>query len=366
MALSYCWGRGNPYTTTKGNLEDHKEGIDIDLLPPTLRDVVRLARLLNFNYLWIDALCIVQDDREDWLREASKMKGVYSCATLTISTDMLADTTEEFLDRQRTTRHGVRVALPWTREPAKDGEHLYNGSATTSADSDGIIQRLSLGRAKDAAAEPKAIYIVPTFRTFQAEIKASPLAQRGWTFQERALSPRILHIGAEMCHWECKEACDGEDSALSHTSNSDRFFNLRDMMLLACVDAHGKPMTPLTLHAKWAWVVEEFSRRALTNQADLFPALAGVAALFADKTMLGRYCFGIWEDEFLRGLLWMADRRNDAPPGAPPHRRSREYRAPSWSWASLCGPVYNLSLEKAFVRTPDGGLRSKFLSVLVF
>lgn len=364
VSLSYCWGHGNPYTTVEANLAKHMEGIELGMLPPTLQDVVRLTRLLKFKYLWIDALCIVQDDREDWLREASKMRAVYSRAALTISTDMLPDTTVQFLDRERTARHDIRIALPWTREPAPIAEQrgiLYNGSATTSPNPD-EIRRLSMGTVKDSTTEPKAIYVVPTFRTFKVEIENSPIAKRGWTFQERALSPRILHIGMEMCYWECKEACDGEDSALGHVSSSDRFFNLRDMMLTTGVDAHGKEMTPIKLHAKWAWVVEEFSRRALTNQADLFPALEGVAALFAEKKMLGQYCFGIWEDEFLRGLLWVSDRRT-AP--VPPLKRLREYRAPSWSWASVCGPVHNPALETAFVKTADGGLQCEFRHPLV-
>ncbi|KAF3760831.1 HET-domain-containing protein, partial [Cryphonectria parasitica EP155] len=166
IALSYCWGSGNPYKTTTSNIEEHLKEISISALPLSLQDVVRLTRKVGFRYLWIDALCIIQDDYDDWLREASKMKAVYSQAFLTISTDMLADTTALFLDVHRNLE---RMCRPSSSE------------------------------------EPENIYVVPTFRTFGDQIKMSPLAKRGWTFQERALSSRILHIGQESNYWECKE-----------------------------------------------------------------------------------------------------------------------------------------------------------------
>lgn len=346
IALSYCWGNGNPYKTTKSNLADHSKGIPVSVLPPALQDVVKLTRTLNFRYLWIDALCIIQDDRDDWLREASKMKAVYSQAFLTISTDLLADTTTRFLGLKRSDRHELRVALPWTRAPPSD-KKVQDGQGIDSPD-ETPMQHLSLD------SDPENIYVLPTLRTFKDEIKMSPLARRGWTFQERALSARILHMGSESSYWECKEACNGEDSKIGHYSIQDSFFNLKDMMLTT--DAHGNEMTNLKLHAKWAWVIKEFSDRALTNEGDLFPALEGVAALFSEKNMLGKYFCGIWEDDFLRGLLWMSDRQNSP---LKQHRRCPSYRAPSWSWASVCGPVQNAALETAFVRAPDGGIQSK-------
>lgn len=95
----YCWDGGNPCRTTRSNLALHLEDIPFPALTPTLQDVVRLTRMLDFRYLWIDEVCIIQDGREDWFREASRMKAVYGRAFLTTSTDMLADTKQHFLSR---------------------------------------------------------------------------------------------------------------------------------------------------------------------------------------------------------------------------------------------------------------------------
>jgi len=64
--LSYCWGKDGHVVTTKKDLTQHMQAIDLQSLPTTLRDAVPITRLLGFRYLWIEALCIAQDDDEDW------------------------------------------------------------------------------------------------------------------------------------------------------------------------------------------------------------------------------------------------------------------------------------------------------------
>lgn len=92
-ALSYCWGRtAVSCTTTTGNIADYLNSILVSSLPQTLQDAVILTRKLGIRYIWIDALCIIQDDREDWIREAALMRRVYSQALLTISADAAVDT----------------------------------------------------------------------------------------------------------------------------------------------------------------------------------------------------------------------------------------------------------------------------------
>jgi hypothetical protein len=88
IALSYCWGpTANTLTTTKTTLKMRQTAIsELDgELPQTLQHAFRLTRLLGIRYLWIDALCIVQDDPEEWELEAAKMGLIYSNAFLVIS-----------------------------------------------------------------------------------------------------------------------------------------------------------------------------------------------------------------------------------------------------------------------------------------
>jgi hypothetical protein len=104
IALSYCWGKTLPFTTITSNLERHKGkgGIKYAQLPKTLQDAVFLVRYLGIQYLWVDCLCILQDDNADWEREASRMAGVYSNAYLTIAATRASHCGEGFLYARKT------------------------------------------------------------------------------------------------------------------------------------------------------------------------------------------------------------------------------------------------------------------------
>jgi Heterokaryon incompatibility protein (HET) len=116
------------------------------------------------------------------------MHKVYSRAYLTISADSSDSSSQGFL-HPRSARHGSAVPLPWITSTSK-------------------------------TVNP---YMSPRFREFPIEMKNSPLGQRGWTFQERALSPRILHFGSELTYWECKQACIGENMELDTYNVQDDF-----------------------------------------------------------------------------------------------------------------------------------------------
>jgi hypothetical protein len=103
IALSYCWGKSLPFTTVTSNLQKHKEagGIEYTQLPKTLQDAIFLVRYLGIRYLWADCLCIVQDDKADWEREASRMADVYSNAYLTIAATRASHCGEGFLHARK-------------------------------------------------------------------------------------------------------------------------------------------------------------------------------------------------------------------------------------------------------------------------
>lgn len=83
--LSHCWGDSLPLYTTKETEPLYSQEIPSGLIPPTFRDALTIARALDIPYLWIDALCIVQDDHVEWQNEASKMQDIYSGGSLTIA-----------------------------------------------------------------------------------------------------------------------------------------------------------------------------------------------------------------------------------------------------------------------------------------
>ncbi|KAF2730048.1 hypothetical protein EJ04DRAFT_393411, partial [Polyplosphaeria fusca] len=86
VCLSHCWGpRGCSIKTTRPRLEAHKARIAFEDLPKTFQDAVTFTRWLKVRYLWIDALCILQDDENDWERESSAMAATYENSYLTLS-----------------------------------------------------------------------------------------------------------------------------------------------------------------------------------------------------------------------------------------------------------------------------------------
>jgi Heterokaryon incompatibility protein (HET) len=85
IALSHRWGAVQPLQTTKANQSAHYERINEEHLPKTFRDAIFMAGRLGIEYLWIDSLCIVQDDTEDWLRESQCMGSIYQRALCTFA-----------------------------------------------------------------------------------------------------------------------------------------------------------------------------------------------------------------------------------------------------------------------------------------
>ncbi len=276
IALSHCWGTNVTITTTTTNLEQRHRSIPLSELSNTFRDAVTIARRLGVRYLWIDALCIIQDDLEDWTREAAQMHKVYSQALVTVAAMAASDDNDGcFVPRSR--RHSEPIRIPW----------------------DPTVGELS--SREGWPAEPLKLFVFPSFRSFKEQLQDSPLARRGWAFQERILAARTIHFGPELTFWECKEACIGEDYDMKTFSVQDDFYNFKTML------ASQDPPDISKLQDMWAIVIEIYSRRALTKAIDKLPALSGLAQRFG-QGVLGRYICGLWEHDFHRHLLWHCDR----------------------------------------------------------
>src|ERR1700712_828375 len=86
VSLSYCWGQGpSMMMLSRDNLGAMKNGIPLNKLDPTIQDAILVTRALNISYIWIDALCIIQDDdKKDWSEQAPKMNEIYGGSVLTL------------------------------------------------------------------------------------------------------------------------------------------------------------------------------------------------------------------------------------------------------------------------------------------
>ncbi|KFX98655.1 hypothetical protein V490_02177 [Pseudogymnoascus sp. VKM F-3557] len=242
VALSHCWGGDIPGKTIKQNIASRcTNGIPLSEIPQNFRDAVKITRELGIRYLWIDALCIIQDCPDDWAREAAKMATVYAGATVIISALHSASSTDGILAR------------PLAPLAILDNSHA--------------IQR-QLGSLAD-------------------ELAVCPLNSRGWCMQERLLSPRILHFGAQQMFWECRAShhCENGQHQVEMWLWDDRAARLTWWRKAVDTSNGGGERVDWAL---WRHVIEAYSARLLTDPLDKLPALAGAAEAFRASRGEGR------------------------------------------------------------------------------
>ena len=132
VALSHCWGTSQMTVLTEQMtsadkqksaipLQTFTQGINQESLPKTFQDAIYACRMLDVRYLWIDALCILQDSIDDWRHESARMQHVYSNAFLTLAADGSSDNTGGlFQERLPTWVNPVIVNPIWKGAASKD------------------------------------------------------------------------------------------------------------------------------------------------------------------------------------------------------------------------------------------------------
>ncbi|KPM42686.1 hypothetical protein AK830_g3835 [Neonectria ditissima] len=292
IALSYCWGTGSkPYVTTQATLDEKRKGIDMASLPTTFLDAITLSRTLGIQYLWIDSLCICQDHISDWERESSKMAAIYANAYLTIAASG-ANSSEG--------------GLFFSREPPAT-IHIPRHSAGSSC---GTLL---------ATAEPLDKEVI---KYYHVDMQKEPLTQRAWGFQERVLSRRVLHFAKNQLYYECLEGTVAENGL----KLPNRFHHASEVG----EDGHARSARPVATGSdltEWYGMLWAYGPRKLSVRSDKLPALTGIAKIFQER-LEDEYLAGLWKKSIHEGLCWQ-------PLNC--HKEFDEYRAPSWSWASVDG-----------------------------
>ncbi|TVY87104.1 hypothetical protein LAWI1_G008421 [Lachnellula willkommii] len=160
LALSYCWGSVKVVKTTLANYEAMKRGMQVSSIPKTIQDAIKITRRLKQRYLWVDAICIIQDSVSDWETESGNMASIYRDAHLTLAAATSGAATEGFL------HYGHLAAeqkLPfWMEWKTHSGQQSTLGARIVPA----------LTTHTPAGDDPE---------------DSPPLSLRGWTLQERGL-----------------------------------------------------------------------------------------------------------------------------------------------------------------------------------
>lgn len=281
--------------------------ISFDHLPQTFQDAVSVTRKLDLRYLWIDSLCIIQNDEEDWAREAAAMAKVYGGSLCTLSALEAQDSTEGFRIRDDVQNFGSYIDLDLGPRRVRIFEdkprdwHLEYG--------DDHFRHRGFGR--------------------------KPLRKRAWTLQERELSTRNIHFAGDLILWECRETKGSNQLPWHHMTPVDDFqpWPIRNDPSESLV-----PNGAVSLRDRWYELMEDYSSRSLTKEKDKLPALSGLASKFREHFRTGQYLAGLWSNHLPSALLW---KTTNGPRDDQSHsvRRLTSYMAPSWSWASLDGGV---------------------------
>jgi hypothetical protein len=170
ICLSHCWGTLPLLQTLSTNISSHQRGIAWDSLPRTYQETIIFVRKVQIRYVWIDSLCIIQDDEEDWRRQGAEMATIYQGAFLTVSA---------------------------TRSP-EDGNGLFSVTP-------GVRDKCRKLSCLNGDGPHQSIWVRPYFDHFEPRTVITAFGhssqmtifQRGWVLQERLLSSRILHFGPE-------------------------------------------------------------------------------------------------------------------------------------------------------------------------
>lgn len=299
LTLSHCWGKAHTLKLEKRSLVAFSKDIPFTSLPNTFRDAVIITQRLGYKYLWIDSLCIVQDSSSDWSAQAALMADIFSNADLTIAA-LRAQNSDVgcFAHRSPLARRPLRIATG-------QDNHIYAWPKRADA--------LEWG-CGPGSVDPSL----------------SPLCQRAWVVQERALSTRILYYGSTMLFWECTECCASEDQPNMHPRSD--VFEIHDFHR-SLIDelADEKFEFDMELechHDRWWQLIYHYTYAKLTYATDRWVAFSGLASRIVRRSR-HRLIAGLWSEDIAKDLLWKAYR-----PGFPIANG-----APSWSWVSMDGTV---------------------------
>ncbi|KAI0188591.1 heterokaryon incompatibility protein-domain-containing protein, partial [Xylaria flabelliformis] len=243
-ALSYCWGESRIDTTTRINVEARMSPFFLNKLPPTLQDAIVFTRHLKIQYIWIDAICIVQDCAKEWSSEAQKMMEYYQHARVTI--------------------------VPVDSNSADSGMSLGYGPYCRNANS----------------------------------ILGSAWNNRGWTYQEKLNSSRVLFVFRDELRLECRAGSFETKPGWKPTENNWLDF-LPTSSTITDRDIRD-------VHDDWCHIVQRYAERSLTQSKDRWFAFSGIAEAF-QKASGRQIIAGFWEEKILDGIVSWVDKHKSDP-----------------------------------------------------
>ncbi|OAL51008.1 HET-domain-containing protein [Pyrenochaeta sp. DS3sAY3a] len=324
-ALSYCWGGPQPSQTTTSNFQLGVRALQLSDIPKTILDAIVVASKMSVPYLWVDSLCILQDDPEDLKRELACMPKIYKYSVVTLIAGTSSSSHQGFL-------HDRDFSHRWDTEPVRQRYEDEHGERTTI-----ILHNLS------------------------NHTTPEPIDYRAWALQELLLAPRALIFGTSMLAWNC----------LSHTRHESSFrpSENEDMSRLLKLAKHITRKDSLWHENNNCWIsiLVQYSQRKLSFADDRLIAIAAVAEEFGVAKRWD-YAAGLWRQAIRETCTWFYKSHMG-------NCRPNKYRSPSWSWASIDSEIslyfshlpffdiIDVVTEPATQELPYGNTKSGYMTV---
>ena len=285
------------YDNSKQHRTDDAVSVPLSEFSPAFQDAIVVCRRLDIPYLWIDSICIIQDDTEDWNREASNMAAIYKNSHVVLAAARNTDSQQSFLRKRLDLLAGCEL-------------------------------NETLG----------GVFIRPETKGWRREVNLSVYNTRAWCYQEQQLSSRILYFCEDELSWYCKHGWQRE--ALTGTIFTGFEYNVHLFERWK-----EKPKAPVSVDAtSWYKIITPYTMKKMTFPEDKLPALSGIAAEVQQVTG-SEYLAGLWRDSLIPSLLWT--RLSTSQLSNEFLARAKVDAVPSWSWASYEGVIkYDSNLFK--------------------
>ncbi|RAR12860.1 Het-C-domain-containing protein [Stemphylium lycopersici] len=304
VILSHVWGDIDvSCKTTRAKVCQYFDtGIDFDTLPKTFQDAICITAAVGFRYIWIDSLCIIQDDKEDWQRESAKMAAIFRAGTITLSATCSFNS-----------RGGCGLSpgfRPAHRFPKADSEGFGFAARETE-----VLRRSSTD-------------------VLEGQLRHGPVNGRAWILQEKMLSRRILHATSSQFVWQCNTITESEDGMLYEPKKRVPGSTLWGHFSRVVPSSQRQVdirLDDYEFDRRWWRCVQDYSKRSLRYPSDQYAALAGVVQ-YHQEISKDSPVVGLWKHHLVVDLAWKAyrDTREHSTPLLEPGERR-----PSWTWMSF-------------------------------
>jgi hypothetical protein len=369
--LSHRWKGGEIWKTRTENIQQSFLDIPYLALPKTFRDAIDFSVALGIHHLWVDSICIIQDDGLDWKQQSAQMGMIFEGSVCTFAAiDAMSDDEEDkglFLNRDMLP---VKISIESSYSVIYDTLRSDHPHEHAKVDYRRHGTTLDVEALSSNAWNAAQVTVKPEHTPFAMSIDRSDWNTRGWIFQERVLSTRMLYFTKEQVFWECAECIEsehhgadpesnkteeaidldwlGSENATSSTLRLHRMLRQSKQTHMKTTQLPTDDRSTFSFFDTWeeyqklnAWwlITERYSECQLTFTMDRWFAIQGLCEVMRHHFKSDIHA-GIWDVGIGACLLWQTR--------LAPLQPFADFKAPSWSWLALNGPISYLYSDESY------------------